>query len=651
MGNFPKRSESHEQEERARDALRACVPSRLFLYRGSETNDYGRDFSLELKDGQDMLNIRVQGQLKSLLVTHRMKDRNVSYRIKIGTLTYLRNHVPGAVWVVYLDDERQLLWEWVDVIAKAIESNHEPLEEMDASKTANYHFSRQLDVSAFEEIYRTAYAGSTEVRRIGSLLRNRTTPLGVVLAETGRVQTSDDAVIAIKTRAIALANLGQFSTVREWFALVPHGYGPEDPEFQVAIGYTSFQSGNFTEAWDFLGQVSPTDVSEHLRDIVEFMQLSLRYVFNYLSLNDYREQLQALESRTAFSPLGQLLELDRLKNKFVELQWSLEPAEDPDTIAEQVEELAQHIWKKKIHPSIKTMAKLIAADVAVQRGVRKLGLLWLQVRHPDPVRRIAPQAAAGQIEESINDWSQRFDEILQDEEVPLRYRERSRLDFVRSRLIFGSNLTALGWPWLTPEQLSLLLQWSDDARQILVRLGDVDQVLNADLIHAEILEAMGRNQEARSLAEQIREKAEGLSLKPLRDQAIRFLSGQTIFGIVKHMQERRLDPADLLNMEAERRQVVVKKLADLANYSIEEADHQLAWETRDIEERAHYCVHLRRVERSPSLRYDALQPARMYYCDYYHYQFPYSIGQNQSQIIDGFKGRFCLGCPQRHGLS
>lgn len=90
-------AKTHVSEDKSRIKLEGLVPPALFLFRGGEIPDYGRDISFELVDGSNVLNIRVHVQLKSLGHVNYNKDHTISFPINLNTLAYLQNNLPGVI--------------------------------------------------------------------------------------------------------------------------------------------------------------------------------------------------------------------------------------------------------------------------------------------------------------------------------------------------------------------------------------------------------------------------------------------------------------------------------------------------------------------------------------------------------------------------
>jgi len=121
LDDFPKHDEKRELEEKSKSRFREAISgSDQFLVQSEDDSDYGVDFWIEARDGQQMKNVRVAVQLKGTR-SESNTDGSVSRSVKRTTLNYLAMN-PASVFVCYHAPTDGLLVRRVDDVLDEYEN-------------------------------------------------------------------------------------------------------------------------------------------------------------------------------------------------------------------------------------------------------------------------------------------------------------------------------------------------------------------------------------------------------------------------------------------------------------------------------------------------------------------------------------------------
>ncbi|HGE5802510.1 TPA: DUF4365 domain-containing protein [Bacillus thuringiensis] len=211
--NLPMILNSKIQETESYYALGFNMPHEKFIIRDVRDNDYGVDLEIELIDGIHPTNFRSHIQLKSTKKI--LKNNEISFPVSVKNINYLLNH-PHSIYIIYLKNEKILMWEWVWKIYKfALSKDIETTTTK--KKHFNYHFNKVLNEDAFNLIYKSLLnvnTGTVESRKKllnsnenKSILEIPTVEYSLVkMRETRIIGNNKDEIIMANEDKIRLAN-------------------------------------------------------------------------------------------------------------------------------------------------------------------------------------------------------------------------------------------------------------------------------------------------------------------------------------------------------------------------------------------------------------------------------------------------------------
>lgn len=623
MFRGPTRDDNAILAELAERAFLAVVPCHQFQYRGGENPDYGRDGSLELFSQGIGLNIRVHIQFKGHRTLTVARDGFVHDSVPLNTLAYLMRHLPSAIWVVYGESDRTLVWDWVRDIARTEGFEDDASIAQDARQSITHVFRRQVDEGAFAEIYSRALREYQILGMVRDTLASPGATLSMeVVSEVGDVRTSIEAIRALKRIGVDLANAGLLAEAKKWVRLVPDDEAHRDGELSTVCAYVYFHSGDFALAWPYVRSSPPTAVPPPLAAGRQFLRASLRYAYGFITEEQYAGTLREIEEGASTTALGLGLRLHRLLNESAANIWS--PAVDPAQLEEDAADLrtcAAEIQRLPRAPAaLLGRSRIALANVDFQVWLRR----WIR-------RKLSRGVQAQNAEAPFRD----LEALACDESMPMRVRLDARFSLLWNSAVRVANAGALREPvWQTelapfPEELLALARAS-------LECGDLQQALKARLLLGEILAAVGQGAEGRAEITAVLTEAEGLGL-PLREKARAALEGKGIFGIIDHVRWPTSDAerdAQLLAMAGEHRQIYVQRLREDFGMGPAAAEEAFDAILGDARERTEYCRHLRRSE---DLRYEcALLGLRSKWPE-----------RNRATALGAFKAERCEGCDRR----
>lgn len=637
---FPERTANQDLEEQSRRAFMAIIPPDLFVYRGPETDDYGRDVELELRGPHTMLNIRVHVQLKSKEDAKPLRDgQGFSFSAERKTVEYLSNNLPGAIWVLYVASKTQLLWEWNHKVQDNFRSK--PLKQ----RTVAHHFRNLLDNAAFQDIYNKALVLHTQLMLALDAMRMATMRPRLTVDAKVDGTTVLGAMSLVKSYGVSLANGGEFESVTRWSNVIPQIEYSRDPELAAIRAYVLFRRGDYASSWVALRDVDMVKLSStELQAMVSFLNATLGYVQGHVNITAYQENLYAIELNYPESSIALSIRLDRLRIMFMKSHWSFE---DPEVAIryKQGIEVAVEDARKLEAIGLVAYGELLLSNVELQMAIRELAHAIISRRfstrppsHEDDVE------TAKMLSERLQRWFANVQRFFDDDKLSQLLRLQARMQAIGGFLQYTVNLiAAAGNPLELQDRLALqqLLPLATDVAAGFSKLGDVGHELEADLLTAEILMAVGAGERASELGRSVQASAGRFGMTPIYERATRFLEGHTMVGLIDFVrQSRPLD--EMVDSVPEGRAVLVRRLCEDFGYTRVEAEKEVGWLVDDAREQKQHCQFLVSVLDSESTK----PSARRYQCEHYHHQSSVA-STDRTSLLRLFKAKFCLGCHAR----
>lgn len=146
---LPKRTKSHELEDKSILAFENALNTDLFIIQGRDEHDYGTDLQIELIDNGNMTNFRTHVQLKSTEASMN-KDGSVSVAVEIANINYLSRQ-KLSMYACYHQPSSKLLVCFVEDVISQYEHKNSNWREQ---KTATVNFLQRFDQKFQNELHR-----------------------------------------------------------------------------------------------------------------------------------------------------------------------------------------------------------------------------------------------------------------------------------------------------------------------------------------------------------------------------------------------------------------------------------------------------------------------------------------------------------------
>lgn len=542
--------------------------------------------------------------------------------------------------MLYLASKTRLLWDWNHKVQDNFRSK--TLKQ----RTVAHHFRSLLDYAAFQEIYNEALALHTQLMVALDAMRMATMrPRLTVDAAKVDGTTVLGAMSLFKRYGVSLANEGEFESITRWLNVIPQIEYSRDPEVAAIRAYVLFRRGDYASSWVALRDVDIVNLfSTELQAMVSFLSATLGYVQGHVNITAYQENLHAIELNYPESSIALSIRLDRLRIMFMKSHWSFE---DPEVAIGYKQDIVAAVEEARKFGAIGLVAygELLLSDVELQMAIRELDHALISRRfstrppsHEDDVQ------TATRLSERLQRWFANVQRFFDDDKLSQLLRLQARMQAIGGFFQYTVNLIAVTGAPFELDRLALerLLPLATDVAAGFSKLGDVGHELEADLLTAEILMAVGAEERASALGRSVQASAARFGMIPMYEKATRFLEGHTMVGLIDFVrQSRPLD--EIVDSVPEGRAVLVLRLCKDVGYTRVEAEKEVAWLVDDAREQKQHCQFLVSAIDSESTK----SSARRYQCEHYHHQSSVA-STDRTSLLRLFKAQFCVGCHARN---
>jgi hypothetical protein len=654
--NLPISDNSHEQQRRSFKAFEDAIPDELFIIRNDEGDDYGNDKILELKlFGKHVSNFRAHVQIKSIHDGERTSDGFYSYPIPIITLNYLLNH-PNSLFIVFLEKENILLWEWATDIAEYARKKSINIENT-SQKTISYKFYKILDRSTANLIYRKILDMSQIIRQLSDFI---STSQGSSLSTT--INISNAKVIShkeisslIKKNGFVLANNGYFKELNELIAQLPIS-SKNDSDLAVNVAYIKMNNGEFYDAYSWLPRgILLSELNNSHKEIAEYLEATLSYQLGILKEKQYDIRLKELESKYPESIVTLQQKLQNARKKIFEVDRT-----QKTEFINSLKELESIIDKLKGHesisPSINAHIKMIEWEIEGFNLIMDLSWRHFIISGREKIGH--PLSESDRIEmareylERSKNWHTTFTDLYNN---PLNevFKASIFISYAEFQMHFISNFRALGDKKDDTKILCNIEEGLIYCINILEDNGCLLDILKGWMAYTNCLYGLGKKNEAVKIVNEVKLIAETYGNNRIIEAVNSFLAGGAIFDLEEHIAEVKnenhslIDLPELELIKRARRTIELMNLPEdrMPNILIE-----YKWLQADEKEQLNYCKHLHVLQ---ELRHSivlensySINPRRKYVCLQFAYESPFP-GTERENLIARFKADYCLGCPVR----
>lgn len=659
MKNYPSTSETHKQERRSIRAFNEAVSEEMFIVRNEREDDYGVDLSLELVFNSIIVtNIRSQIQLKSDTDGKRNKDGTYSYPVPIVNINYLMNQ-PNSLFVVYVEGEKTLLWEWVTKIVQNSKERGIDINTTD-QKTISYRFYKVLDKEHLRDIH-------SKILKNGQLVRNFTeltsfaveSPVKATIdLESSNIMTSEECESVIKQYGFWLVNQGRYSDIK----LLEDGMKINArirPEISIVLAYGKFHSGNYYEALALVPKGVQLDfLSDNLKDIAVNLFVHLNFLLGIMGSDKYLDHLAAIETSSPESLLSLQTKMYRLRDELYSIDRT--KIDDYKKLTKELQSVIKEIKDKAVDSfELLIRIKLFEWEIEGYNLLIKLMTQFFQIRGRAaigrPISEEQRKAAAKETIFTYTSWFRRYQVMEKKGWESNGIAAFAYLSYAQLQLLILGSFRALELG-AKKEELPFLINIKEKLGQLIITLekeGDVFQSLLAKLALAETEIGLGNSENAMGISKQVIQSAEIYGITDLIHRAQRIYEGNSIFGNIDIISTPKTSDEHFLELADDQIPMYVRQTAQMLKLpyqNLSNLEIEYRWLREDAFERQKHCryIHvLQDLRHSKQLETSySINPNRMYTCEYFKHESQI-IGNNREYLLTEFKDTFCKGCAQK----
>lgn len=650
MDNLPKRSNTHGQEYRSRQAFRSKVPDNLFVVRDETTDDYGNDLIIELiMPSGSVSNFRSHIQLKSVRNGKLNSDRSFSYPVPIKTINYLLNQ-PNSFFVVYLENKKVFLWEWVDVINQRFYKKGIDVKSTDA-KGVSYHFSKYLNNEAFKEIYNQILSRGIVVREIVTILNTKDNdqPVHVIVdLEKSKVVTSSDAESYLKKYGISCCNNDMYDLISNWISMLSFT-SKKDSFVALVVGYYFTHVGNYFSALEWLPKGSMLNsLNEKDRSLAEYLYTEIQYIMGIINTDSYLKKLNYISEKDP----GNLLSLQSLLICYRLI--ILNDKIDDETLEKGFRNIVTKIKATpNLDPIILRQTELaefeIDGIILNKNFLRNSFKISSHIQVGRPLSFKNTSNILKDIVEQQQKWFERYVEIKKDEKM-------SNLLLARYDLTFANEYIMLYQAGRSPnkdlevtsddcEFLNALKNDLSAAYGVFERYGLLHEALSTKSVTANICSILGLVDEYKNNLQYVIDKGNEIGLYEMVTLAKKSLEDGTMFKIDGDISKYHLSDEEI--------EIYAKQYLntfDLPKERLENVKKDYWWSEQDHKEANSWCRYISTVQDlkhtlSMSTLY-SIDPKRFILCKLLGCRSS-NPGTNRELLISEFKSFYCKTCTKR----
>lgn len=628
--------------------------------------DLGVDYNIELAESSRGSNIHFSVQLKSVETGERDPDgQTLKFVIETSRLHYLSRTLCGSLLVIYDATSRTMFYRWIHEIVPDLDSQGTAWRDQ-GSVTIRLPLANILNSESAKTIhedvgvlYRRIQHSIVEAGLIPPMEAG-----GVSAAQKAdfqaRAPSGENVLAMLLSSGFGLVSAGLYRQVIEAYSGTPSAEWSNNPKHLLTIAYAYEHAGQPLQtltyskaALSFSGdsKLSPTDAS-----LAELIHLNSRKEIGLIRQEQYPAELKAFIDRHPDTTESRYCQLELILRDMVAGKAAM--GEDPIRRLETLYESARKLVESVDGPEAvddQWALHLLLARIEFQLRDQLLMDANFRINaaesmgYPIPltgrllmVRQVLPIAKAA------FDRLERLDKTAKAADRPDLY-ALCNCEIATHHLFYlvVSHLQlGRGRSDRTAEHMASLeacLRLADDAVKIFTQLGNDVLRIHAARLKADVLNALGRRDEAIDLINSLREDLARAGLNPDFAQIIEPPAEPSETDIKEMLDD--VSDAELgrfaretirsLRIPKERIDNVFKDLKSLRTIRAE----QRSW-----------CKH---IELLQALGHTAsrqtlysVDPHRHCRCARYFYES--SIGSNDVEaVITAFKATFCVGCAGR----
>jgi hypothetical protein len=655
LGPLPKSDRKAELERTSLAALQAFLPADKFVFRDERISDAGVDASIELLIDSAYTGLRSHIQLKATESDQANRDGSISISIKTQNLNYLLNHGSSSLYVLYAHQRNEFRFLWAADEARRLSKTN---MRWTSRKFITLKFDRILTPELLDEIHSRIRREAQFHREIGNILTGAAHIENLIIRispETLRVTDPGEAKQILRQNGIAIVSAGFASEVKNLARLLTDD-DLRDPRVLLVLAHADYTTGRYFNARASLkeAELRINELSEDDRSFLQALGDGCDYQTGSIdtptAIRRVTDRLKHSSTRFAIA-----FKLHQIR----QVLFNETDIERRGLVLTQLQELVQQI---KVSDDYSIPFRLYARIILTEAEGFQLVFRTLRVLGEMRIRRSLPQ-----LREAVEDhpqllerWQFDINSILKDavtQNHPLLLATALQVQ-VTIAVHYITNQYRL-----TPDQETLsagseelllkALENVEGSIGIARKAGNLEAELRGRMLVADIYELLGRQAEAKEIANEILPKAKAMEYAALIWRAEAHLNEQTMRAKLKDLG-RPLSDEQVATMHAnftdQEIRDFAKRLVGIAELPVERLPivERDLFSRRDISrEKFKWCRHLELVQ---DLQHEQHRETH-YAKDHKRYSrclllaYESKIGDRDWLVVIGaFKRAYCENC-------
>lgn len=661
---LPTADRNAELERRSLIAFQAALPPDKFVFRDERTTDAGVDGSLELLSGSSYTNLRSQVQLKSTDSEGTNADGSISIQVRTSNLNYLLNGSNSPLYALFVAPRGELRYVWAHDERRRLDEDSPGWERQES---VTIRFQERLTPEAIEGIYQRIRQEAQLKREINDILGNATAAEQIVISinpETLDVTDPERAKRILLTSGTAIVSAGYTQQVKNLIRLLNPG-DAQSPRILLVHAHAEHILGRYQAAQALLADVTlrRDELSEDDQQFLEVLRDGCDYQIGRLRRAEFLARLdEHAEHKTGGFALS--YRLSRYRYAVIS---------QPETGArlEMLQELRSLVTGVVEAPDNSVGFKLFARISLLEAEghhfvltfLREFGeaRLALELGRPVDLARMLEEFR-GQIAR----WEREINTVLRETAElghPLLLADAVLLrSFIAFNVLTNRRSLALLYgrqESVSEEEVQGYIGDLNKAFDSYSNAGQLEGQLRARILIADFYELVGRQDDAREIAQEVLPKAQIMGYAALIERAQEHLSGHGLQSRINESLREKTDEEIQIRQSGKTDDEIRANASQMLRILGLPAERLEVMEReylsfRDIaRERLDWCRHLNLLQDlrhtlRPSTHFRS-DPQRICECQLLGLRSTFSHTDWQV-VIRAFKRAYCEGCPERSPL-
>lgn len=659
---LPKADRNAELQQLSIAAFNSALPVDKFVFRYEPIIDAGVDGSLELKINSRYAGLRAQVQLKGTDSNKTNKDGSISVPVKASNLNYLQNGL--GLYVLFVVPRNELRFVWARDERKRLDEIN---PDWMLQKKISIRFQSILNSEAIEHIHKRIQKEAQLQRKITDTLSRASNTESVVVSidpETLNITDPDKAKQILLSSGTIIVSAGYSDQVRNLARLLDLKTA-QMPRILLVRAYAEYTLGRYQSAYALLSEamLSSDVLSVDDQQFLDFLRDGCDHQLGRSTIHELAARLEQKE-RNQTDGFALSYRIEKLRYKVL---LNRDPISQRTTIEELRSLVAEIIEDTNTSEVFKVSARSALLEA---EGVHITGVSLAEIgdaRFKVQAGRIIdiPEMLRNHAEQ-FRLWEEKMVSLINDAirvghpnliAQTILQRAIASFHYLTAQRSFG---LLFNLPIEIPAEIvKPLIDEVSTASHIYSQANQLEGELRAEMAKADFLELIGREAEAKEIANNVLPKAKAMNYTIIISRAEEHLSGhgfrskQDSVTKEKTEEEKILGNANLSDEKVHIFAVQALRSYELPAERLPVLEREYVSVRESAKDRVSWCRYMeRRVddrhERHPSTMYKT-DPNRFCICALYGFQ---SLIPNPDwKIISAaFKKTFCEKCPDRNPL-